>query len=153
MSFIKAKKHLEKYKLENNIIEFDASSKTVKEAATLLGVKEGKIAKTMSFLINDKGVLIVAAGDKKIDNAKYKKEFKTKAKMIPKEDVEKIVGHGVGGVCPFAVNKDVAVYLDVSLKEYDTIYPACGSGNSAVKLSIEDLEKVSNYKAWVDVCK
>lgn len=153
MSFIKAKNHLAKYKLENNVIEFNDSSKTVKEAADLLGAEEGEIAKTMSFLVGDKKVLIVAAGDKKIDNSKYKKEFKTKAKMIPKEDVEKMIGHDVGGVCPFGINDDVMVYLDVSLKEHSVIYPACGNGNSAVKLTIDELQKSSNYKAWVDVCK
>lgn len=153
MSFIKAKNHLAKYKLEDNVIEFKDSSKTVSEAANLLGVEEGKIAKTMSFLVDDKAVLIVTAGDKKIDNSKYKKEFKTKAKMISKEDVKKLIGHDVGGVCPFGINDDVIVYLDVSLKEYSVVYPACGSGNSAVKLTINELEEASNYKAWVDVCK
>ena len=153
MSFIKAKKHLAKYGLEDNVIEFKDSSKTVKEAANLLGAKEGEIAKTMSFLVGDKAVLIVTAGDKKIDNSIYKKEFKVKAKMIPKEDVKKLIGHDVGGVCPFGINDDVIVYLDVSLKECSVVYPACGSGNSAVKLTINELEEASNYKAWVDVCK
>ncbi len=153
MSFIKAKEYLAKYGLENNVIEFKDSLKTVKEAANLLGVEEGKIAKTMSFFVDDKAVLIITAGDKKIDNSKYKKEFKVKAKMIEKENVEKMIGHDVGGVCPFGINNNVDVYLDVSLKRFDFVYPACGSGNSAVKLTINELEEASNYKAWVDVCK
>jgi len=97
--------------------------------------------------------LIVAAGDSKIDNNKYKQEFGTKAKMIAFEDVEKVIGHAVGGVCPFGVNEDVAIYLDESLKRFDFVYPACGSSNSAIKLCISELERVSGYKKWVDVCK
>ena len=153
MSFIKAKEHLQKYKLENNIMEFDVSSATVKEAAIALNSKEGEIAKTLSFVVNDKAILIVVSGDSKIDNSKYKTEFKTKAKMIPFEVVENLIGHSVGGVCPFGINDGVDVYLDESLKQYEIIYPACGSSNSAVKLTIEELEKASNNKKWIDVCK
>ena len=153
MSFIKAKKYLEKYGLENKIMEFPVSSATVKEAAKAVNCKEEEIAKTLSFMVEDKPILIVVAGDKKIDNPKYKAEFHTKAKMIPFEDVENLVGHEAGGVCHFGIKDDVQVYLDYSLKRFSVIYPACGSSNSAVKLSIEELEETSKYKKWVDVCK
>ena len=153
MSFIKAKEHLEKYNLKERIIEFDVSSATVKKAAEVLGCDEARIAKSLGFVVNDRVVLVIAAGDKKIDNAKYKKEFGVKAKMVPSEEVESKIGHEVGGVCPFGINENVEVYLDISLKEYDIMYPACGSHNSAVKLAIDELEKTSRYLKWVDVCK
>ncbi len=153
MSLEKAKKHLQKYGLENKIMEFPVSSATVEEAAKAIHCKEEEIAKTLSFLVNDKPILIVVAGDSKIDNSKYKSEFHTKAKMIPFDQVEELTGHKVGGVCPFGANEDVAIYLDESLKRFEVIYPACGSSNSAVKLSLEELEKASNYKKWIDVCK
>lgn len=152
MSFVKAKEYLQKYNLDNRIMVFDVSSATVQEAALAVGCKEEEIAKTLAFLVDDKAILIVTAGDQKIDNSKYKAFFHTKAKMVPFEDVEKIVGHEVGGVCPFGVN-DVTVYLDISLQRFDYVYPACGSHNSAVKLSIQELEKTSNYQEWIDVCK
>ncbi len=153
MSLTKAKEHLKKYGLEDKIMEFSVSSATVKEAAIALNCKEEEIAKTLSFIIDDKLILIVTSGDQKIDNSKYKAEFHTKAKMIPFEEVETKIGHGVGGVCPFGINDDVKVYLDTSLKRFKTIYPACGTSNSAVKLTIEELEKTSNYIKWIDVCK
>lgn len=153
MSFIKAKEFLKRFNLEDRIMEFDVSSATVKEAAIALGCSEGEIAKTLSFIVNDKPILIVTAGDSKIDNSKYKKEFSTKAKMISFDDVEKLIGHSVGGVCPFGINDNVSVYLDESLKEYEIIYPACGSSNSAVKLTVNELETASNYLKWIDVCK
>lgn len=153
MSLEKAKEHLKKYNLEKNIMEFNTSSATVEEAAKALNCEEKEIAKTLSFLVNDEPILIVVAGDKKIDNAKYKAEFSTKAKMIPYDDVENYTGHKPGGVCPFGVKENVKVYLDESLKRFDVIYPACGSSNSAVKLTIDELEKTSNYEKWVDVCK
>jgi len=153
MSFIKAKEHLKKFGLENRIMEFPVSSATVREAAEALKCSEEEIAKTLSFIVNDEPILIVVAGNQKIDNAKYKSKFHVKAKMIPFEDVEKTVGHEVGGVCPFGINDNVTVYLDISLKRLKYIYPACGSHNSAVSLSIEELEKASNYKEWIDVCK
>ena len=153
MSFIKAKEYLKNFNLEDRIMEFDISSATVKEAAIALGCSEGEIAKTLSFIVNDKPILIVTAGDSKIDNSKYKKEFSTKAKMIAFDDVEKLIGHSVGGVCPFGINDKVDVYLDESLKQYEIIYPACGSSNSAVKLTVNDLETASNYLKWIDVCK
>ena len=153
MSLEKVKKYLERYNLEDRIMEFTESSATVKEAAKAIGCKESEIAKTLSFLIEDKPILIVVAGDCKIDNGKYKQEFGKKAKMIPYEEVEKLIGHNVGGVCPFGINENVTVYLDNSLKKFDTIYPACGESNTAIKLTIEELEKTSNYKKWIDVCK
>ncbi len=153
MSLENAKKHLQRCGLENKIMEFSVSSATVEEAAKAIHCKEEEIAKTLSFLVDDKPILIVVAGDSKIDNSKYKSEFHTKAKMIPFDQVEELTGHKVGGVCPFGANEDVAIYLDESLKRFEVIYPACGSSNSAVKLSLEELEKVSNYKKWIDVCK
>ena len=153
MSIEKAKEHLKKYKLDQNIMEFTTSSATVQQAAIALNCTEGEIAKTLSFLVEEKPILIVVAGDKKIDNSKYKGEFHKKAKMIPFDQVEGFIGHKVGGVCPFGIKDNVDVYLDESLKKYETIYPACGSSNSAVKLSIPELEQASNYKKWIDVCK
>ena len=153
MSFVKAKEYLKQYGLENKIMEFPVSSATVEEAAKAVNCREEEIAKTLSFIVEDKPILIVIAGDKKIDNPKYKAEFHTKAKMIPFENVEELVGHEVGGVCPFGINENVQVYLDTSLKRFPIIYPACGSSNSAIKLTIEELEKTSNYERWVDVCK
>lgn len=153
MSIEKAKEHLKKYHLEDRIMEFTTSSATVEEAAKALNCTEGEIAKTLSFLVEEKPILIVVAGDKKIDNSKYKGEFHNKAKMIPFDQVEDFIGHKVGGVCPFGIKDNVDVYLDESLKKHETIYPACGSSNSAVKLSIPELEQASNYKKWIDVCK
>lgn len=153
MSFLKAKESLQKYGLENKIMEFTVSSATVKEAAKAIDCKEEEIAKTLSFIVSDHPILIVVAGDSKIDNSKFKREFHTKAKMIPFDQVENLIGHAVGGVCPFGVNEGVTVYLDDSLKRFEVIYPACGSANSAVKLSLDELEKASNYQKWVDVCK
>lgn len=153
MSIEKAREYLKKIGLDNKIMEFDVSSATVKEAAIALNCKEQEIAKTLSFIVNDRPVLIVTAGDSKVDNSKFKTKFNVKAKMIPFDDVERLVGYAVGGVCPFGVNEDVDVFLDESLKRFDTVYPACGSSNSAIKLSIEELEKASNYKEWIDVCK
>lgn len=153
MAIDKVREYFKKYKLDNRILEFDDSSATVAEAALRLNSKEGEIAKSLSFIVEDKPIIIVVAGDKKIDNSKYKKEFNTKAKMIPFDDVESLVGHKAGGVCPFAVNDGVSVYLDISLKEHEYIYPACGSNNSAIKLSIKELEDTSNYLKWIDVCK
>ena len=153
MSLKNAKEHLGKYGLDNKIKEIDTSSATVKEAALALNCKEAEIAKTLSFLVNNKPILIVAAGNRKIDNAKYKSKFNEKAKMIKADEVEPFIGHKVGGVCPFGINNDVDVYLDISLKDFDIVYPACGSSNSTVKLTIKELEEASNYKEWIDVCK
>lgn len=153
MSIEKAKEYLSKYDLDKKVLELELSSATVKDAAIALLCSEGEIAKTLSFIVDDVPILIVTAGDKKIDNSKYKKEFKCKAKMIPCDEVEDKIGHKVGGVCPFGINDDVIVYLDESLKEHKYVYPACGSSNSAIKLTIEELESISNFTKWVDVCK
>lgn len=153
MSYLKAKQHLEKYNLESRIIEFSSSTATVALAAEQVGVTEGEIAKSMSFIVNDNPILVIVAGDKKIDNHKYKDEFKVKAKMISFDDVETLIGHKAGGVCPFGINDNVRVYLDLSLKKYEYVYPACGTSNTAVKLLINELEKASKYIKWVDVCK
>ena len=151
--FLKAKEHLEKYGMGNLVSEFEVSSATVGEAAIAVGVSEGEIAKTLSCIVDEKPILIVVAGDVKIDNAKYKAEYHAKAKMIPFEMVEELTGHSVGGVCPFGINEGVTVYLDESLKRFEIVYPACGSSNSAVKLTIPELEKSSGFTKWVDVCK
>lgn len=153
MAIEQVRKYLKKYNLDDKIMEFSISSATVREASIALGCMEEEIAKTLGFLVQDKVILIVTAGNQKIDNAKYKQEFHTKAKMIPFSDVETLVGHAVGGVCPFGINEGIDVYLDVSLKNYQYVYPACGSSNSAIKLSLDELEKTSNYLKWVDVCK
>ena len=153
MSLVKAKEHLQKYGLENRIMEFSVSSATVEEAAKAINCKEEEIVKTLSFIVDGKPILIAVAGDSKIDNSKFKAEFHTKAKMIPYESVEELIGHGVGGVCPFGVNEDVDIYLDSSLKSLEILYPASGTSNSAVKLTLGELEKASNYKKWIDVCK
>ena len=153
MPLEKAKEHLKKYNLDNDVMEFKTPPATVTEAANTIGCQEGEIAKTLSFIVEDKPILIVTTGDSKIDNSKFKGKFHTKAKMIAFDQVEELIGHAVGGVCPFGINDNVDVYLDESLKKYDTIYPACGSSNSAVKLTIKELERASNYKEWIDVCK
>ena len=153
MSFVKAKEYLKKYGLENKIMEFDVSSATVEEAAKAINCKEEEIAKSLSFIIDDKPILIVVAGDSKIDNSKFKTEFHTKAKMISFDKVDELIGHAVGGVCPFGINENVDVYLDISLKKFKIIYPACGSSNSAIKLTLEELEKIVKFEKWVDVCK
>ena len=153
MSFINAQEHLKKFNLENNILEFTVSSATVKEAALALHCEEKEIAKTLAFLVNNEPILIVTAGDQKIDNSKYKEKFKEKAKMVPFDEVEKTIGHEVGGVCPFGIKENIQVYLDDSLKRFSNVYPACGSHNSAVKLTLEELMASSNFLEWVDVCK
>lgn len=149
----KARDYLSQYGLDKNIIEFSESTATVKEAAEALGCHDAMIAKTMAFLVNDAPILIVASGDKKIDNSKFKQVFCTKAKMIPFDLLESLIGYSAGGVCPFGINEGVKVYLDVSLKEFDTVYPAAGTSNSAVKLTLPELEKTSNYIEYIDVCK
>ena len=153
MSKEAVKEYFKKYGIENRIQELEESSATVELAAKALGCEPKHIAKTLSFKVEDKPNLIVVAGDAKIDNAKYKAKFNTKAKMLNIEEVEELIGHKVGGVCPFAIKENVKVYLDISLKRFDYVYPAAGSGNSAIKVSIEELEKYSNYIEWVDVSK
>lgn len=134
-------------------IDLKESSATVALAAQALGTEEARIAKTMSFLIDDQPLIVVVAGDARVDNHKYKETFHKKAKMIPGVECEKYIGHRPGGVCPFCLPPHVPVYLDVSLKRFDIVYPAAGTDHSAVKLTIDELEKYSNSKGWVDVCK
>ncbi len=153
MSIAKVKSFFGQYGMEDRILEFDVSSETVELASKALGCEPGMIAKTLSFLVEEKAVLVVAAGDVKIDNHKYKEQFHTKARMLTPDQAVEMTGHAVGGVCPFVVNPGVEVYLDQSLKKYQTVYPACGSGNSGIGLSIEEMEKYSGYRCWVDVCK
>ena len=153
MAIDRVKEYFRQYGIEEKIQEFDVSSATVELAAAALHCEPRRIAKTLSFLVDGKAVLIVAAGDAKIDNRGYKAQFGTKAKMPSPGEAESLVGHAVGGVCPFALNEGVKVYLDVSLKRFPTVFPACGSSNSAIELTIPDLERYSGYEAWVDVCK
>ena len=153
MSIEKVRAYFAQFGMEHQVQEFTVSSATVELAAAALNCEPARIAKTLSFLVDGQAILIVAAGDARIDNAKYKAQFGTKAKMISAEDVEPLVGHGIGGVCPFGVNDGVTVYLDESLKRFITVYPACGSPSSAIELTIPELEQYSGYTAWVDVCK
>lgn len=153
MSIEKVRNYLEGYGVADKIREFDVSSATVALAAEALGCEECRIAKTMSFHIGEKAILIVTAGDVKIDNSKFKAQFATKAKMLSFDEVEAMIGHAVGGVCPFAVNDGVDVYLDESLKRFETVFPACGSSNSAIELTMDELEKYSGFVGWIDVCK
>ncbi len=153
MSLEKAKKYLQEKGYADHIIELTESSATVQLAAEALGVEPGMIAKTMSFLISEQPILILTMGTARIDNHKFKETFHTKAKMIPFDDVERLIGHAPGGVCPFGILPRIPVYLDESLKQYETVYPAAGNDHSAVKLTIAELEDVSGYEKWVDVCK
>lgn len=153
MTLESAKKHLEKYNKSKDIKILDVSSATVELAALALNCEPERIAKTLSFLVNENPVLIVTAGDTKIDNSKYKSQFGTKAKMIPSETLIDIVGHEPGGVCPFGIKENVKVYLDNSLKRFETVFPACGSANSAIELTIPEIEELSNYLEWIDVSK
>lgn len=152
MSIEKAREHLKKFSMDKDIKEFEVSSATVELAAAALGTCGARIAKTLSFMA-DGPILVVAAGDAKIDNKKFKETFHAKAKMLTFEEVEPLIGHAVGGVCPFGINDGVRVYLDVSLKRFETVYPACGSSNSAIEMSMAQLEETSGYLEWVDVCK
>ena len=153
MAVEKIKEFFKQYGMEDRVQEFGVSSATVELAAQALNCEPCRIAKTLSFLVDGHAVLIVAAGDAKIDNPKYKAQFGTKAKMLAPDRVEAMVGHAVGGVCPFGINEGVTVYLDESLKRFETVFPACGSGNSAIELTIKELEQCSGYTDWLDVCK
>ena len=152
MSFDIAKKHLESKGFADRIREFNISSATVELAAKAVGTAPERIAKSLTFMVNDEPIMIICAGDTKIANAKYKAFFHTKARMLTREEVHELIGHDVGGVCPFGINPGVKVYLDESLKRFDTVYPACGSDNSAVRLSIHELEKAADFPEWIDVC-
>ena len=153
MSFDKVYNYFKSKGLEERVKEFDASSATVELAAQAIGCEPARIAKTMSFLTDECPILIVTAGNVKIDNKKYKAYFHTKAKMIPWDNVEEYIGHAPGGVCPFAVREEVKTYIDISVKAFDTVYPAAGSSNSAAKLTPDELYELSNASDWVDVCK
>jgi prolyl-tRNA editing enzyme YbaK/EbsC (Cys-tRNA(Pro) deacylase) len=153
MAIERVKTYFKELGIENRIKEFDVSSATVELAAEALGCEGKRIAKSLSFMLEGKAILVVCAGDGKVDNAKYKARFGTKAKMLTPDEAVTLVGHAVGGVCPFAVNEGVDIYLDISLKRFETVFPACGSSNSAIELTIEELERYSNYNEWVDVCK
>ena len=153
MAIEEVKEYFRQFGITNRIMEFEGSSATVELAAAALNCQPARIAKTLSFIVNDQPILIVAAGDTKIDNSKYKARFGTKAKKLSPEQAVALVGHAVGGVCPFAVNDGVTVFLDESLKRFQTVFPACGSSNSAVELTIPELERYSHFSAWIDVCK
>lgn len=153
MSIEKVREYLRDFNAENRVIELENSSATVELAALALGCEGKRIAKTLSFAIHDECILVVAAGDAKIDNHNFKMTFGVKAKMLSFDEVEEKIGHAVGGVCPFAINDGVKVYLDESLKRFETVFPACGSSNSAIELNLEELESFSKAVAWVDVCK
>lgn len=153
MSVERVRNYLKQWNLQDKIQEFEVSSATVELAAKAVGCEPARIAKTMSFLVDGKGILIVLAGDVKIDNRKYKDQFHVKASMVRQEDVEQVIGHPVGGVCPFDVKEDVAVYLDDSMKRFEVMYPAAGSASSAVGLTLVELEIASGSKGWVGVSK
>ncbi|MBQ6839478.1 MAG: YbaK/EbsC family protein [Oscillospiraceae bacterium] len=153
MSIEKVRRYFAQLGMAERVLEFPVSSATVELAAVAVGCEPARIAKSLSFLVEDKPILVIAAGDTKINNSAYKAQFHAKAKMLTPEQVVELIGHIVGGVCPFAVNPGVAVYLDESLKRFDTVFPACGSSNSAIELTIPELEKYSGFTAWVDVCK
>ena len=153
MSIERVKEYFGKYNMADRIQEFEVSSATVELAALALNCEGCRIAKSLTFKVADQPIMIVVAGDAKIDNAKYKGQFAAKAKMLTAEEAVELIGHAVGGVCPFAVNDGVTVYLDESLKRFETVFPACGSSNSAIELTTEELEKHSGFTAWIDVCK
>lgn len=153
MAIEKVRAYFRDLGMADRINEYGESSATVELAAHAAGCEPCRIAKTLSFLVDDEPVLIVAAGDARIANPKFKERFHAKAKMIPADVVEELVGHAVGGVCPFAVNDGVRVFLDESLRRFDTVFPAAGSSNSSIELSIDELERTSHAEGWVDVCK
>ena len=154
MSIEKVRAYFKPLGIEDRIREFDVSSATVELAAVAVGVEGARIAKSLSFKVEDKPIIIVVAGDAKVDNSRYKAQFHTKAKMLTHEEAHDWIGHDVGGVCPFALPEDVKVYLDASLKRFETVFPAAGSSNSAVEMTCDELERyASNFVEWVDVCK
>lgn len=153
MAIERVKEYFKQFGIDSKIREFDTSSATVELAAEALGCAPERIAKTIAFEVGGKAVLIVASGDARIDNSKFKAQFHVKAKMLAPDETERLVGHAVGGVCPFGINENVDVYLDISLKRFETVFPACGSSNSVIELTIDELERHSNSIAWIDVCK
>ena len=154
MSIQRVRAYFERLGVADRIQEFDVSSATVELAAVAVGVEGARIAKSLSFKVEDDPIIVVAAGDAKVDNGRYKAQFHTKAKMLTHEEAHDLIGHDVGGVCPFALPEGVKVYLDVSLKRFETVFPAAGSSNSAIELTCQELERyASNFVEWVDVCK
>lgn len=153
MSIEKGREYFRQFGMEDKVQEFSVSSATVELAAQALGVEGARIAKTLSFMVGEQPILILMAGDVKVDNPKYKAQFHTKAKMMSPDQLEEFVGHQIGGVCPFGIKDGVEVYLDTSMKRFQTVFPAVGSSNSAIELTIPELEKYSNYKEWVEVSK
>ncbi len=153
MSLERAKSYLKNYSLDENIIVLEESTATVELASHALGTKPERIAKTLSFLVDSTPIVVVMAGDVKIDNHKYKECFKKKAKMLTPDEVETLIGHSIGGVCPFGLNDGVEIYLDDSLKRFETVFPACGTANSAIELSPSELDRITNNKGWIDVTK
>ena len=153
MSLEKVKEYFKQYNIESRIKELDETSATCFLAAKALGTEERRIAKSMGFLVKDTPIIIVTSGDMKIDNSKYKHLFSVKAKMLTADELIKFIGHPAGGVCPFAVKENVKIYLDISLQRFETVFPACGSINSAIELTIPELEKYSHFEKWIDVCK
>ena len=154
MSIAKVRAYFEPLGIVDRIREFEVSSATVELAAIAVGVEGARIAKSLSFKVEEQPIIIVAAGDAKVNNGAYKAQFHTKAKMLTHEEAHDFIGHDVGGVCPFALPENVKVYLDVSLQRFETVFPAAGSSNSAIELTCEELERyASNFVAWVDVCK
>ena len=152
MSIDRVREYMKQFGMQDRILEFEVSSATVELAAVAVGCEPARIAKTLSFMVDSAATLVVAAGDAKVDNARFKAQFHTKAKMLTPDEAVALVGHAVGGVCPFAVNEGVKVYLDESLRRFTTVFPACGSSNSAIELTMDELEKLSGGE-WVDVCK
>ena len=153
MAIEAVKEYFSQFGIADRVQEFDVSSATVDLAAQAVGCEPNRIAKTLSFMVGGKPILIVTAGDARIDNPRYKAQFGTKAKMLSPDEAETLVGHAVGGICPFGIKDGVTVYLDDSLKRFSTVFPACGSSNSAIELTIPELEKYSGYDSWIDVCK
>lgn len=153
MSIEAVKEYLRRFQKDGDVIEFDVSTATVPLAAAALGTEPERIAKSISLQQEDGAVIVVAAGDARIDNRKFKDHFGYKAKMLPAQDVLRLTGHAVGGVCPFALPETVPVYLDVSMQRFETVFPACGTSNSAIELTLKELEEYSQSRGWVDVCK
>ena len=153
MAIEKVKEYFKQFGMEGRILEFSQSSATVELAAKAAGTEPARIAKSLTFMVEGKPVMIIAAGDAKVDNPRYKAEFHTKAKLLTPDEVNGLIGHAIGGVCPFGINPGVTVYLDESLKRFATVFPAAGSSNSAIELTISELEKYSGYQKWIDVCK
>ncbi len=153
MAIEKVREYLKKFGADGRIMEFDVSSATVELAAVAVGTEPRRIAKTMAFAVGEKHILIVCAGDVKIDNHKYKSFFGAKAKMLTPDETAEYIGHAVGGVCPFAVPEEIEIYLDESLRRFETVFPACGSSNSAIEITLPELEKFSGSDRWIDVCR